>query len=182
MKIDTKIMTQVKDVLKSFGNKYMTESGSLKRSTVVNDLDRYDQQLMTALLNDQLIHDEYTENIADVEFFKLNQFIQMFENKEFWEDSFTKYTNRIGLTSDGKFISDSSDVVLDFPYKDAVLKAGMTKEDVDKKDAKEPFLNETLAHSEISELFEPKILVNDSLYDKNGEHNVISFNMMTTWL
>ncbi|WP_263598705.1 site-specific DNA-methyltransferase, partial [Limosilactobacillus coleohominis] len=51
--------------------------------------------------------------------------------KEFWEDSFTKYANRIGLANDNKFISDSSDVVLDFPYKDTVLKAGMSKEDVD---------------------------------------------------
>ncbi|WP_367298203.1 site-specific DNA-methyltransferase [Loigolactobacillus coryniformis] len=97
----------------------------------MNDLDKYDRDLITALLSNQLIYDEYTEKIADADVFKLNQFINMFEYKEFWEDSFTKYANRIGLTGDDKFISDSSDVVLDFPYKDAVLKAGMNKEDVD---------------------------------------------------
>lgn len=177
MQIETKIMEQVKAVLHQFGTKYMTESGVLKRNTVINDLDKYDRDLITALLSNQLIYDEYTEKIADADVFKLNQFINMFEYKEFWEDSFTKYANRIGLTGDDKFISDSSDVVLDFPYKDAVLKAGMNKEDVDSElGGDEPFLNETLAHSEISELFEPKILVNAKRYDKNGEHDATYFN------
>ena len=177
MKVEPKIITQVKKVLKQFDNKYLTENGSLKRSNVINDLDKYDRDLMTALLSNQLIHDEYTEKIADTEVFKLSQFVNMFEYKEFWEDNFTKYANKIGLTSDNKFISDSSDVVLDFPYKDTVLKAGMSKEDVDSEvGADEAFLNETLAHSEISELFEPKILVNAKRYDKDGEHDATSFD------
>lgn len=177
MQIETKVMEQVKSVLKQFDTKYITESGALKRSTVINDLDKYDRDLMTALLSNQLIHDEYTEKIADTEVFKLSQFVNMFEYKKFWEDNFTKYANRIGLTSDNKFISDSSDVVLDFPYKDTVLKAGMSKEDVDPEvGADEAFLNETLAHSEISELFEPKILVNAKRYDKDGEHDATSFD------
>lgn len=177
MQIETKIMKQVKNVLRQFGTKYITESGALKRSTVISDLDKYDHDLMTALLSNQLIHDEYTEIVANTEVFKLNQFVNMFEYKEFWEDSFTKYANRIGLTADNKFISDSSDVVLEFPYKDTVLKAGMNKEDIDPDvGVDEPFLNETLAHSEISELFEPKILVNTKRYDKNGEHDATSFD------
>lgn len=177
MKVEPKIITQVKKVLKQFDNKYLTENGSLKRSNVINALDQYDRELMTALLANPLIHDNYTEMIADTEIFKLNKFIEMFEYKDFWEDSFTKYTNKIGLASGDKFISDSSDVVLDFPYKDTVLKAGMDKEDADPEvGADEPFLNETLAHAEISELFEPKILVNAKRYDKDGEHEVTSFN------
>ncbi|UIF28217.1 site-specific DNA-methyltransferase [Levilactobacillus brevis] len=170
-------MKQVKNVLRQFGTKYITEGGALKRSTVISDLDKYDHDLMTALLSNQLIHDEYTEIIANTEVFKLNQFINMFEYKEFWEDSFTKYANRIGLASDNKFISDSSDVVLNFPYKDTVLKAGMDKEDADPDvGADEPFLNETLAHSEISELFEPKILINAKKYDRDGVKLADEFN------
>lgn len=53
----------------------------------------------------------------------------------------------------------------------------MSKEDVDNEtDANEPFLNETLAHSEISELFEPKVLINAKRYDKNGEHEATDFS------
>jgi adenine-specific DNA-methyltransferase len=177
MKVEPKIIEQVKSVLKQFGTKYLTESGELKRSNVINDLDQYDRELMAALLANPLIHDNYTEMIAGTEIFKLNKFIEMFEYKDFWEDSFTKYTDKIGLASGGKFISDSSDVVLDFPYKDTVLKAGMDKEDADPEvGADEPFLNETLAHAEISELFEPKILVNAKRYDKDGKHKATNFN------
>lgn len=177
MQVESKIMEQVKSVLSGFGNKYIDSNGVLKRNKVIEDLDHYDKSLMTSLLANQQIHDQYTEKVADTEIFKLNQFLDVFEYKKFWEDSFTKYANRIGLTTGGKFISDSEDVILDFPYKDTVLKAGMSKEDADKDvGADEPFLNETLAHSEISELFEPKVLMNAKRYDKDGEHDATSFN------
>lgn len=177
MQVESKIMEQVKSVLSGFGNKYIDSNGALKRNKVIEDLDHYDKSLMTSLLANQQIHDQYTEKVADTEIFKLNQFLDVFEYKKFWEDSFTKYANRIGLTTGGKFISDSEDVILDFPYKDTVLKAGMSKEDADKDiGADEPFLNETLAHSEISELFEPKVLMNAKRYDKDGEHDATSFN------
>lgn len=177
MKIEPKIMSQVKSILGEFGNKYLTSKGSLKRNNVINDLDKFDHELMTKLFKDPLIHKNYVEKIADTEVFKLNQFIEMFEYKGFWEDSYTKYTNKIGLTAGGKFIDESADVVLDFPFKDTVLKAGMTKEDLDKDEsADEPFLNEIIAKPEIDELLEPKIFVNAKKYDQNGEHNAFSFS------
>ncbi|MCT3582720.1 site-specific DNA-methyltransferase [Levilactobacillus brevis] len=177
MEIEPKIMSQVKSILGEFGNKYLTSKGSLKRNNVINDLDKFDRELMTKLFKDPLIHKNYVEKIADTEVFRLNQFIEMFEYKEFWENSYTKYTNKIGLTANGKFIDESADVVLDFPFKDTVLKAGMTKEDLDKDEsADEPFLNEIIAKPEIDELLEPKIFVNAKKYDQNGEHNASSYS------
>lgn len=174
-KLETKMMKEVKTVLSKFGNKYIDDNGVLSRQRVVDDLDHYDKDLMKALLADQLIHDAYTEKVLDTEVFKLNEFISMFEYKEFWGNSFTNYVKRIGLASEDKFIEDSSDVVLDFPFKDAVLKAGMTREDTD-EDEEELFLNDTLAQSEINELYEPKILVNAKKYDINGEHAATDFS------
>ncbi|MGA3275892.1 DNA methyltransferase [Lactiplantibacillus pentosus] len=177
MEIEPKIMSQVKSILGEFENKYLTSKGSLKRNNVINDLDKFDHVLMTKLFKDPLIHKNYVEKIADAEVFKLNQFVEMFEYKEFWENSYTKYTNKIGLTANGKFIDESADVVLDFPFKDTVLKAGMTKEDLDKDEsADEPFLNEIIAKPEIDELLEPKIFVNAKKYDQNGEHNASSYS------
>lgn len=170
MQVETKIMQVVRSVLSHFGNKYIDTNGTLKRNKVIEDLDHYDKDLMSALLANKMIHDQYTKKIADTVVFELNKFIDVFEYKEFWQDSFTKYSNRIGLTVDNRFINDSDDVVLDFPYKDTVLKASMNKEDADQEvGVDEPFLNETLAYSEISELFEPKVLVNAKRYDKNGK-------------
>ena len=56
----------------------------------------------------------------------------------------------------------------------------MTKEDVEHSgDAKELFLNETLAKPEIDELFEPKIFSNATKYSKNGgEYEFPIFQMM----
>ncbi len=56
-----------------------------------------------------------------------NKLIELFEADEYWQDSYTKYSKKIGLTAGGKFIDESTDVVLDFPYKDTVLKASMSK-------------------------------------------------------
>ena len=171
MAIESRIMEHVRSVFEKFDNKYI-ENGILKKTKVIEDLDNYDRSLMSALLDDRLIHDTYTEKVSDVEIFKVNQFIEMFEFKNYWEDSYTKYSNKIGLTSGGKFIDESTDVVLDFPFKDTVLKAGMSKENVeDAGDANEQFLNEVLAKSEIDELFEPKIFKNVRKYDRSGGAN-----------
>lgn len=177
MAVESKAMDHIRKVLEQFGDKYFTKSGALKRNTVIEDLDNYDKDLMTTILKDDLLHKTYTSKIADVEIFEINKFVDMLRYKEYWEDSFTKYDNKIGLTAGGKYIDDSSDVVLDFPYKDCVLKAGMTKEDVEHSwDANEPFLNETLAKPEIDELFESKIFINATRYDKNGKTKASSIS------
>src|SRR5690625_5285522 len=106
-----------------------------------------------------------------------NKLIELFEADEYWQDSYTKYSKKIGLTAGGKFIDDSTDVVLDFPYKDTVLKASMSKEDNDKDDLRpdEPFLNEVIAKEEIDVLLDKKVLVNAKKYDEESEHEIDSF-------
>ena len=175
MAVEPKVFEHVRAVLNGFDDKYLN-NGKLKRNKIIEDLDAYDEQLMTALLSDPLIHQTYTKKLAGVEIFEVNQFIQMLEFKDYWEDSYTKYSNKIGLTAGGKFIDESEDVVLDFPFKDTVLKAGMSKEDLDKGEtADEPFLNEVIAKPEIDELLEPKVFVNAKRYDVDGEHEADSF-------
>lgn len=168
--LDSKIMETTKSILKDFGNTYFSDKGTLKRNKVIEDLDAYTPMLMKALLANQLIHDTYTESIViddkSVEVFKLNQFIEMFTYKEYWQDSYTKFENKIGLTADGKFIDETADIVLDFPFKDTVLKAGMTNED--QKEADEPFLHEMIAKAEIDQLLEPKIFVHATKYDQEN--------------
>ena len=167
MAVESKVIEHIRNVLETFDDKYILD-GRIKKTKVIEDLDRYDHDLIKALLSDDLIHNSYTEKIADVEVFKVNQFIEMLEFKKYWEDSYTKYSNKIGLTAGGKFIDESTDVVLDFPFKDTVLKAGMSKEDLkNSDDADEPFLNEVIAKPEIDELFEPKVLVNARRYDNS---------------
>lgn len=81
MQVETKIMQVVRSVLSHFGNKYIDTNGTLKRNKVIEDLDHYDKDLMSALLANKMIHDQYTKKIADTVVFELNKFIDVFEYK-----------------------------------------------------------------------------------------------------
>src|SRR5699024_10128480 len=105
--------------------------------------------------------------------FKVEDFISMLRYKNYWEDSYTKYSNEIGLTSEGRYLKYNSDVVLDFPHKDGVLVGGMTKEDVGKK---EIYYHKVLVKEEIDTLLMPKVLSNIKKYDKDGDYEVTSFS------
>ncbi len=81
---------------------------------------------------------------------------------------FTKYSNRIGLFSNqtGNYIANTPEVVLNFPFKDTVLEAGMNKEDVGRD---ERFLHLEIDKRDIDTLEEPKVLTNFKYIDQNGE-------------
>src|SRR5690625_4256755 len=160
-----------------FGDKYFID-GIVHKSKVIQDLDEYDVALIEAFIGNETVKSNFTINIAGNLVIQINKLLDLFEADEYWQDSYTKYSKKIGLTAGGKFIDESTDVVLDFPYKDTVLKASMSKEDTDKDDLRpdEPFLNEVIAKEEIDVLLDEKILVNAKKYDENGEHEVDSFN------
>ncbi len=89
-------------------------------------------------------------------------------NSSLKKGKYTQYPNKIGLYSNNKggFIKNDNDVVLSFPFKDTVLEAGMTREDVGRE---ERFLHLELDGKDIDTLEEPKVLTNLRYVDKNGE-------------
>ena len=93
----------------------------------------------------------------------------MLRYKNYWENSYTKYSNKIGLTSEGKYLNYNTDVVLDFPHKDSVLEGGMSKEDARKN---EIFYHNILAKEEIDILFSPKVLTNIKNYSLENEEEI----------
>ena len=91
----------------------------------------------------------------------------------------TDYSNKIGLysKSKGDFIKSSTDIVLNFPFKDTVLEAGMSKEDTSRE---ERFLHTEIDSKDIDTLEEPKVLTGFRQIDKRGEkaldaHSAIEF-------
>lgn len=173
----TTINTAIKQVLQQFGDKYFIDK-TINKNKVIQDLDRYDGELLKALITNKIVKKHFTIDIANNIVIQTNKLIELFETDEYWQDSYTKYSKKIGLTAGGKFIDESTDVVLDFPYKDTVLKASMSKEDTDKDDLRpdEPFLNEVIAKEEIDVLLDKKILINAKKYDEEGEHEVAIFS------
>lgn len=75
----------------------------------------------------------------------------------------------------GKFLQDSQDVVLDFPFKDSVLTASMTKDDENGYD--DAFLNEVIEKDEIDQLFNDKAFQKVKRYDPNGENVNTAFDI-----
>ena len=82
---------------------------------------------------------------------------------------YTRYSNKIGLYSTSQdqigFLNNNNDVVLSFPFKDTVLEAGMSKEDVGRE---ERFLHQELDSTDIDTLFEPKVLSNFQYFFKSS--------------
>ncbi|MCT0026312.1 site-specific DNA-methyltransferase [Lactococcus lactis] len=169
--MDTRLMQQIKTILKAFPHYWQGEE--LQRNVVIEDLKSYDAMLISALLKNQKIKENYTVKAGETTIFKVQEFIDILRYKDYWADSYTKYANTIDLTSEGKYLQYNSDVVLDFPYKDCVLEGGMTKEDTGKE---EVFYNNIIARDEIDTLLAPKAFVNTKKFDKDGEHDITEFS------
>lgn len=176
--METKINKEIRCILEKFGDKYFIDE-KINKSKVIQDLDKYDKDLLNEIVDNQIIKQHFTLEIRGKIVIQTSKLIELFEMDEYWQDSYTKYSKKIGLTVNGKYINESTDVVLDFPYKDTVLKASMSKEDTDKDDLtpNEPFLNEIIAKEEIDVLLDKKILVNAKKYSKDGVKDINEFNI-----
>ncbi|WP_335899222.1 site-specific DNA-methyltransferase, partial [Salmonella enterica] len=102
-------------------------------------------------------------DIDGIFIFDFDKLCGLLKYKEYWANSFTKYRNKVGLTSEGKYLDYSSDVVLDFPFKDCILEGGMTKENQGKD---EIYYNEIIAMDEVDSLLSPKAFTNAKRYTK----------------
>ncbi|MHA2914040.1 DNA methyltransferase [Staphylococcus epidermidis] len=144
--------------------KYFIEE-NLNNVKIIEDLKSYDKKLISKITSDNYFLDNYTFEINEFKILRVEELISELTFNKFWDNSYTKFENTIGLTSEDKYLKYNSDVVIDFPYKDCILEAGMTKEDL-KKD--EVFYNKILAKNEIDILLSPKVLNNPKKLTNNG--------------
>lgn len=118
-----------------------------------------DERVLEFLLVKSSFKNEYKERFFQTQYgamiFKKNEFLN-FLDLRLLSHSYTSFSNKIGLgVSEKKFLKNSQNVVLNFPFKDCVLKGSQSKDD-DKNT--ELFFNNILAKSEIDLLFAPKVL------------------------
>lgn len=169
--MEKNIFKIVEEVLKS-NPKYISEDGKLLKAVVYSDVMAMDKELLLLLLSNKKIKERFLEDLDGTLVFDKQKFAWFIESKEFLPDSYTRYTNKIGLTCDGDFISKSNNIVLDFPYKDCVLEGGQDRDDQKRK---EIFYNETIAGDEISKMLAPKVFTNARRYTKDGAEENITF-------
>lgn len=151
---------------------FITDNGELKKWVIINKAQNYDEELIELLLSENELKEKFFKKIKDVTIFNQALFIQFLEQKNYLNDSYTQYKNKVGLTIDGKYLKQRNEISLVWPFKDCILEGGQSTEE-QKRD--EIFFNEILAQDEITQLLEPKVLTNTKTYNKDGEQEFTGF-------
>ncbi|NOI26117.1 DNA methyltransferase [Vibrio mediterranei] len=141
--------------------------GKLAKNKIVELALSLDPSLLKLLLSDDQLKGHFFQDVDGMLIFDKVAFQRFVNNKSFLPDSFTQFKNKIGLSVDSHYLSESNDVVLSWPYKDCVLEGGQTKDDQKRN---EVFWNETLAPEQVDTLLAAKALTNFKKFDSNGEH------------
>jgi len=139
---------------------------------ILNKAQNFDEELIGLLLYNSDLKDKFFVSLKGTLFFNQNLFLQFLEQKNYLNDSYTQYKNKVGLTMSGKFFKQRNEVALVWPFKDCILEGGQCREEDDRE---EIFFNEILAQDEITQLLEPKVLTNAKRIDKLGEKPLDKF-------
>jgi adenine-specific DNA-methyltransferase len=174
MSFNTKLIAVLKK-----DRRFVDEDGELVLAAVQDHAWRIDRSLVKLLLDDKEIKAKFFDEIEGHWVFNLNTFIEYVSQKNFLDNSYTRFRNRIGLTVGGKYLRERGDVALVWPYKDCVLEGGQTKEEEKRK---EIFFNEVLAEDEITRLLAPKVLTAFTRYTAKGKKLVGEFKRDTNGL
>jgi adenine-specific DNA-methyltransferase len=163
--------SRLTDLLKK-DPRFVDDDGELLIAAVQDRAWKIDHDLVKLLLSDKEIKAKFFDEIAGHWVFNLNTFIEYVSQKNFLDNSYTRFRNRIGLTIGDKYLREAGDVALAWPYKDTVLEGGQTKEDEKRK---EIFFNEVLAEDEITRMLAPKVLTSFVRYTAKGKQPVKEF-------
>ena len=156
--------------------RFFSADGELLRNSVYEAAMKMDAELLKILYNNEIIRERFFTDIDGIFVFDKVGFGWVVNNREFLPDSYTRYKNKIGLTTgNGDYISVSNDVELVFPYKDCILEGGQMKEDQKRN---EIFYNETLAPDDVDRLLYPKVLTNAKRYTADGVVAAVGINDM----
>lgn len=147
----------------------LTIEGQLLKNKVIELALGLDSGLIRLLLSQQEIKNHFFQDVDGILVFDKIKFQQFVGNKSFLPDSYTSFKNKIGLTIEGRYLTESKEVVLSWPYKDCILEGGQTKDDARRN---ETFWNETLAPDQIDYLLAPKLLAKSKKYTVDGENVV----------
>jgi len=154
----------IKNLFKN--TEFVSGDGDFLVGKICEAIEKLDKNLIALLLKDTKTKEHFFVSVEDAFALDQNKLFDFFNSREYFDSSYTSYTNKIGLIRKDSFIKKFNDVVLAWPYKDCVLEGGMSSED---KGKNEVFYNSIISKDEIDRLFEPKVLVNIKKYTKEGE-------------
>src|SRR5690606_31813833 len=103
-----KLYTTLEQQLKKEPN-FVTDNGELKKWVVLNKAQNFDEELIALLLQEPTLKEKFFKEIAGVTVFNQNLFVQFLEQKNYLNDSYTQYKNKVGLTIDGKYLKQRNE-------------------------------------------------------------------------
>ena len=160
-----KLYETIEKTLKKEPN-FVTDNGEIKKWVIITKAQNHDTELISLLLDNEELKEEFFIKVKDIVVFNQALFVQFLEQKNYLNDSYTAYKNKVGLTIDGRYLKQRNEVALVWPFKDCVLEGGQSREE-DKRE--EIFFNETLAQDEITQLLDPKVFTCPKRYTTEGE-------------
>lgn len=160
------------EVLKAENN-FIADNGEIKKWVVIEFAQKSDETLISLLLLDKELKKTFFKEVCECLIFDKEKFLSFLEMQGFFDNSYTSYLKKIGISCNDEFIIKKDDIELVWPYKDCILEGGQTKEEQKRK---EIFFNKTLGHDEITSLIEPKVFTSAKLYNSKGESKINSFN------
>ncbi len=132
----------------------------------------HDERLLTFMLENENANGykkHFFKNIANTLVFDEKALLECLETRKL-ENSFTRFKNQIGLSSQGRPIKSSEQVVLNFPFKDNVL-LGNAKDNNTKSN--ELFYHEILHKSKIDTLLQKKVLCRFEMHGQGDLENAL---------
>ena len=147
----------------------ITDNGEVKKWVVINYAQNHNESLIELLIEDNVLKEKFFKQIRGHWIFNHKLFVSFMENKNYFNNSYTCYKNKVGLQIGNKYLKQLNEVSLVWPFKDCVLEGGQTKEEQKRE---EIFFNEILAQDEINQLFEPKVLSKGKRYTMGGAEKI----------
>ncbi len=157
---------QVSSVAAQLNDIFMTIEGAVSKSKEILKpvvrlaIERADSALIEKIAANKELAAMFFQKSGDFFVFRQDKVIQFLDSKEFLTGSYTSHRNKIGLSVDSRLVSDLSEVVLEWPYKDCLLEGGISK---DKTSREEIFVNPYFASRDANRLSEPKAFTNFKL-------------------
>src|SRR5438128_456391 len=86
--------------------------GNLAKNKIIELALQLDKDLLKILLSSPEIKQIFFTEVENILVFDKIKFQNFISNKQFLPDSFTRYKNKIGLTANDNYLTDSQEVVL----------------------------------------------------------------------
>ena len=125
---DKTLKDRIYEVLKKEHRLWNKDKTELNQTLLIDLVEKIDEKVIELFLTDKDLKENFFVRIKNAYVFKINDFRFFIEENKI-DNSYTAYKNRIGLTDGKRFLKDTHDIVLDFPYKDSVLEGGQSTEE-----------------------------------------------------